>query len=227
MANILIFGGTRGTGLEAARALTERGDTVTAAVRESSDTAELTALGVSSVTADVFSPESVGAVFAAGSFAAVVISLSGKRGEAQRPDREGVKVIVAAARGQGVKRIIMVTAIGCGDSRSAVAPKVLEVLGEVLAVKTDAEEFLMSADVDATIVRPGGLANDAASGTGVLTDDHMTMGVINRSDLGALVADCIADTSTIGGIYHAVDPEITWQAPLQRGEDLPPGSNKG
>ena len=115
-------------------------------------------------------------------------------------------------------------AIGCGDSKAAVAPKVLEVLGEVLAAKTEAEEFLMSAGVAATIVRPGGLTDDPASGTGVLTDDHMRMGVINRADLGALVADCLGDDATIGGVYHAVDPEITWQAPLQRGEDIPAGS---
>jgi len=219
MANILIFGATRGTGLEAARALTARGESVTAVVRESSDTTDLTALGVTSVNADIFSPESVAGVFAGGSYDAIVLSLSGKRGEVQRPDREGVRVIVEVAREYGVQRVVMVTAIGCGDSRGAVAPKVLEVLGEVLAVKTEAEEYLMSAGVAATIVRPGGLTDDPASGTGVLTDDRMTMGVINRSDLGALVADCLADASTVGGIYHAVDPEITWQAPLQRGED--------
>ncbi|NND53876.1 MAG: NAD(P)H-binding protein [Gammaproteobacteria bacterium] len=221
MTKVLIFGGTRGTGLEAARELAARGEHVTAVVRESSDTAELDALGAATVTADIFSAESVSGVFAAGSYDAVVLSLSGKRGEEQRPDREGVRVIVEVAREFGVKRVVMVTAIGSGDSRDAVAPKVLEVLGEVLAIKTEAEDFLMGAGVDATIVRPGGLADAPASGTGVLSDDHMTMGVINRSDLGALVADCITDNATIGNVYHAVDPEIKWQAPLQRGEDVP------
>ena len=62
----------------------------------------------------------------------------------------------------------MVTAIGCGDSRAAVAPKVIEVLGEVLAAKTEAEEYLMATVPAATIIRPGGLANDGASGTGEL-----------------------------------------------------------
>ena len=47
------------------------------------------------------------------------------------------------------------------------------------------------------------------------------MGVINRADLAQLTVSCIDDDTTIGMIYHTIDPEITWQAPLQRGEDLP------
>jgi len=51
------------------------------------------------------------------------------------------------------------------------------------------------------------------------------MGVIHRADLAQLTVDCIDDDATIGRIYHTVDPEITWQAPLQRGEEL--GDKKG
>ena len=79
----------------------------------------------------------------------------------------------------------------------------------------------MAAGVDYTILRPGGMTSDPASGTAVKTTDRMTMGVINRADLGRIVADCIDDPGTVGEIYHTVDPEITWQAPLQRGEDSP------
>lgn len=217
---ILIFGATRGTGLEAARALRATGNAVTAVVRESSATTALDALGVDTVVADIFSPESVAAVFAGGHYRAVVLSLSGKRGETRRPDRDGARIIVAAAKASGVTRVLMVTAIGCGDSRAAVAPKVLEVLGEVLAVKTEAEDELMHADVDATILRPGGLTDEPSSGTAIRTEDHTVMGVISRADLGALVAECVADPATIGKVYHAIDPAITWQAPLQRGEDV-------
>lgn len=222
--SVLIFGATRGTGLEVARALVAAGTAVTAVVRESSDTAELDALGVRSVPADIFAADSVGNVFAAEAVGAVVMSLSGKRGEPRRPDREGVRVIVEAAKAAGVDRILMVTAIGCGDSRAAVAPKVLELLGEVLSIKTEAEEYLLQASVAATILRPGGLTDGPASGTAIRTDDHTVMGVITRADLGALVAECVHDSATIGRVYHTVDPEITWQAPLQRGQDIPPRS---
>jgi uncharacterized protein YbjT (DUF2867 family) len=220
-ASILIVGATRGTGLEVARALRATGNQVTAVVRESSDTAALDALGVSTVVADIFSLESVAAVFSGQNYGAVVLSLSGKRGEARRPDRDGVRIIVAAAKASGVTRVLMVTAIGCGDSRAAVAPKVLEILGEVLAIKTEAEDELMQAGIEVTILRPGGLTYDPSSGTAIKTEDHSVMGVISRADLGDLVAECLADPATIGRIYHAIDPAITWQAPLQRGVDIP------
>jgi uncharacterized protein YbjT (DUF2867 family) len=49
------------------------------------------------------------------------------------------------------------------------------------------------------------------------------MGVINRADLARLVVECLDDPLTAGKIYHAIDPAIQRQAPLQRGEDLPGG----
>jgi len=217
--HVLIFGGTSGTGLGAAQTLVERGTPVTVAVRESSNTQPLQELGVPTVIVDVFSPDSLRQVFSDGDYSAVIISLSGERGVEQRADREGAMLIMDAARESGVRRVLMVTAIGCGDSRVAVAPKVIEVLGEVLAAKQVAEEYLMAADLDATILRPGGLTNDPASGTAIKTSDHTVMGVANRADVGRLAADCIADPTTVGEIYHTVDPEIKWDAPLQRGDD--------
>ncbi len=218
---VLIFGGSRGTGLEVARVLRSRGDAVTVLVRESSDASELEATGANVVRGNALEPEAVERAFASGQFRAVVNSLGGKRGETPRPDIEGTRLIVEAARDAGVRRVVMVTAVGAGDSQVAVAPKVLEVLGEVLAQKTLAEEILQNSRLDYTILRPGGMTTDPASGTAVLTEDHTRMGVINRADLGALVVQCIDDESCIGKIYHAVDPEITWEPPLQRGEDLP------
>lgn len=217
--NILVFGATRGTGLEIAGILAYRGDAVTAVVRPSSDGSELEGLGVGVVAGDAMDEDSVDRAVGGGSYRAIVVSLGGRRGE-PRPDLVGVKYIVDAARRHGVRRILMITAIGCGDSKAAVAPKVIEVLGEILAAKTEAEDYMMQAGLDATILRPGGMTSDPASGTAIRTDDHMVMGVINRADLARLTVDCLDDDATIGGIFHTVDPEITWQAPLQRGEDL-------
>ncbi len=218
---VLIFGGNRGTGLEAARALREQGDAVTVLVREGSDVTALEAIGATVVRGDALDAEAVARAFSSSHFRAVVNSLGGKRGETPRPDIEGTRNIVKAARDTGVRRVVMVTAAGAGDSKVAVAPKVLEVLGEVLAQKTRAEEILQNSGLDYTILRPGGMTTDPASGTAILTDDHTRIGVINRADLGALIARCIDDDSCVGKIFHAVDPEITWEPPLQRGEDLP------
>lgn len=216
---VLIFGGTRGTGLHVARLLRARGDAVTVLAREGSDAGELEAIGATIVRGNALDPTGVDAAFAAGPFRAAINTLGGKRGETPRPDVEGTRQIIRGAKQAGVSRVLMVTAIGSGDSRSAVAPKVLEVLGEVLAQKTVAENDLQASDLDWTILRPGGLTNEAASGTAIRTEDQQRMGVIHRPDLAALVVDCIDDATTIGRIYHTVDPDITREAPLQRGED--------
>jgi len=217
--HVLIFGGTRGTGFETARLLRERSKPVTVLVRIGSDASALEALGATVVRGNALDGKDVDAAFSSGQFTAAVNTLGGKRGELPRPDIEGTKQITAGAKRAGVMRNIMVTAIGAGDSQAAVAPKVLEVLGEVLNMKTEAENILQESGLDYTILRPGGMTNDPASGTAIKTDDHNRMGVINRADLAALVVDCLSDDATIAKIYHTVDPEITWDAPLQRGDD--------
>jgi uncharacterized protein YbjT (DUF2867 family) len=219
---VLIVGGSRGTGLEVARLLERRGEAVTVFIRPTTDMAELLRLKVKLFRGDVLDPRSVQGAFASGSFRAVINTVGGKRGE-PRPDYHGTRNVVDAAREAGVQRHIFVTAIGAGDSRSAVGPKVLQFLGPVLEEKTLGENYLMASGLDYTILRPGGMTNNPASGTAIRTEDRNVMGVINRADLARLVVDCLDDPLTIGKVFHAIDPAIKEAAPLQRGEDLPGG----
>lgn len=219
---VLVVGASRGTGLEVCRRLAARGDAVTAAVRATSDTGALAALGIPCHTADVLDPASLTALFAAGPYRAVIDTVGGKRGE-PRPDHVGTRNLVAAATVAGVRRFVFVTAIGCGDSRGAVGPRVIEFLGPVLDEKTLGENVLMASALDWTILRPGGMNHDPASGTAIRTEDRTVMGVISRADLAQLVVDCLDDAATIRRVYHTVDPTIRQAAPLQRGEPLPGG----
>ena len=215
---ILLFGATARTGLDVARLLRERGEAVTAAVRETSDTSALKALGVDLVMADGLDADAVDRAFASGEFRAVVSTIGGSRKDPRRPDFESAKNIVDSAKRHGVPRMLLVTAIGAGDSRDALAPTAWKFLGPVIELKTQAEEYLMASGLDATILRPGGMRSEAATGTAIKTDDHSVMGTINRADLAALVVGCLDDDATIGRIYHTIDPEIDELPPLQRGD---------
>jgi uncharacterized protein YbjT (DUF2867 family) len=215
---ILLFGATARTGLDVARILRERGEPVTAAVRESSDRTGLEALGASLVVADGLDADAVNRAFASGKFRAVISTIGGSRKDPRRPDFESTRNIVDAAKRHGVKRVLLVTAIGSGDSRDALAPTAWKYLGPVIELKTQAEDYLMASGLDATILRPGGMRSEAATGTAVKTEDHTVMGTINRADLAALVVECLDDDTTIGRIYHTIDPAIDELPPLQRGD---------
>jgi uncharacterized protein YbjT (DUF2867 family) len=217
---VLILGGTRGTGLEVAKILAGRGDPVTVLVREASDASALESLGVNIIRGNALDQAAIDEAMGSGEIGAAINTLGGKRGEPPRPDIDGTKNMITGAGKAGIKRVLLVTAIGAGDSQAAVAPKVLEVLGQVLDMKKIAENALIDAGLDYTILRPGGMTSEPASGTSIRTEDHGVMGVISRADLALLVVDCLDDDTSIGRIYHTVDPAITREAPLQRGEPL-------
>ncbi|MCC5793410.1 MAG: SDR family oxidoreductase [Chromatiales bacterium] len=219
----LLFGATRGTGLELARLLAARGEPVVALARPGSDSSALADTGAELVTGDVLDPAAVAAAFAVAPVDAVICTIGGRRGQVPRPDHAGVRNIVAAADHAGVRRLVLVTMIGAGDSASAVSSRVHEVLGEAIREKTAAEACVQASALDWTILRPGGMTFDPATGTAIMTDDHAAMGVITRADLARLVVECLDDPSTIGRICHTVDPEIRWVPPLQQGAALPSG----
>lgn len=204
---VLVFGGNRETGLEVVRTLLAKGEKVTVMVRPTADAGAAKALGAAIVTGDALDPSTVKAAFASAKFRAVVSTIGGKRGE-PRPDYEGVKNIIDAANAAGVKRMVLVTAIGTGDSAKAVSDAVHKVLGAVFIEKGKGEDYLMGSGLTYTIIRPGGLRSGGQTGNGMLTEDRMTGGTIYREDLGKLVADAIDDTKTFNKVFHAVDRDM-------------------
>lgn len=214
---ILVFGASQGTGLEVTKLLAGRNEPVTAFVRETSDRDVLDRLGVSIAVGNVLDADSVDAAFASGPFRAVISTFGGKRGE-PRPDVDGTVNIVEAAKRHGVGRMLMVTMVGAGDSFDVMAENTRKFLGPIAEMKTQAEDHLMNSGLDATILRPGGMRSEPATGSAIKTEDHTVMGMIHRADLAALVIESLDDDATIGKIFHTHDPEIKELPPLQRGE---------
>jgi uncharacterized protein YbjT (DUF2867 family) len=216
---VLVFGGNRDTGLEVVKTLVAKGDKVTVFVRPTSDVAELKRLGVATATGDALNLDDVKRAFATAKFRAVVSSLGGKRGE-PRPDYIGTKNIADAAKAAGVTRIVIVTAIGTGDSAKAVSEQTQKVLGPVYAEKVKGEDYVKASGLVFTIVRPGGLRDDPPTGNGMLTEDVTVGGDINRSDLGQVTAGVIDDPKTFNKVYSAVDKNRIAAAPMVPSQEL-------
>lgn len=216
LADVIVFGGTRETGLETVKALIAKGENVTVMVRPVSDTAALKALGpkVTLVTGDAMSLDDVKRAFASGTFRAAVSSLGGSRGQQPRPDWEGNRNVTDAAKAAGVKRLVQVSAIGVGDSIVAVSEETIKFLGPVYAEKIKAEDHLKASGLTYTIIRPGGLTDGPPTGNGMLTEDVRLGGDIHRSDLGKVVADSIDDPKAANKVYSAMDKNRVSTSPL-------------
>ncbi|MDH3739837.1 MAG: SDR family oxidoreductase [Alphaproteobacteria bacterium] len=201
---VIVFGATRNTGLEVVKILRARGEPVTALVRPTSDRSELEALGVDLVEGDAMDPASLAEAFEGQKIRAVVTTIGCLNCEPP-PDYEGNRNIAEAAKAAGVKRMLLVTTIGAGDSADTPPFVSRAVLQKILPMKTKAEEHLKGSGLDYTIVRPGGLMSKPPTGNGFLSEDVKTFGFIFRADLAQLIVACLDDPNTIGKTFAAAD----------------------
>jgi uncharacterized protein YbjT (DUF2867 family) len=214
---ILVLGGTRGTGLEVVKILKERGEDVAVLARPVSDPAEAQRLGARIIRGDALNAGDVSAALATAQFRGVVSTLGGRRGEDRRPDFEGNRNAIDAARAAGARRFVLVTAIGASESYDAMPWLPRQLFKELTAEKTAAEGYLRASGLDYTIIRPGGLLRkEGRGGHAYLTEDVRAFSWIRRADLALLAVQALDDPKAIGKAYHAFDPERTrfWTIPL-------------
>jgi len=213
---VLVIGGTRATGLEVVRQLRARGDEVVVLARPTSDASAAEALGARIVRGDAMNPADLQAALASGRFRAVVSTLGGTNLDGPRPDFDGNRNAVDAARLAGVNRFLLVTVIGAGDSYPAAPWIARRILDEVIVEKTKAEDYLKTSGLQYTIIRPGGLLPKEAQGRAYLTADTGSMSWIRREDLARLTVQALDDDRAIGQTYHAFDPDRTrfWSIPM-------------
>ena len=207
--NILIFGATKGTGLETAKLLSARGDSVTAFVRPSSDITAIKSTGSTLITGDALEPGDVQKAFEGKSYDAILTTLGCFKCESP-PDYIGNKNIFEAARASGNTRIVMVSTIGVGESDAGIPWISKRMLKDIIALKSQAEDALKTSGLEYTIIRPGALKNAEPTGKGLLTQDPTVIGVITRPDLAGLIVESIDSSNTIGKIYSAMDKEMVW-----------------
>ena len=208
-----MVGGTRGVGFEIVKALVAKNEYVTVMARASSDTAALKAMNttfINIVEGDALDAEKVKTAFTAAPFRAVISTLGGRKGD-YKVDLEGNKNVIDATVNAGLDRMILITALGAGDS-NAVQPWYVTFAEKwfmkgYFAAKTAAEDHLMASGIDYTIIRPGMLAEDSAkpSEPSLTETAPVTITGITRADLGKLVAGTVEYRATFKKTYAAVD----------------------
>jgi len=202
---IFVIGGTRATGFQVVKRLVERGENVTVLVRPTSDLSNLEPLGVTTVVGDALDPDSLKAAMTSGQFRMVFSSLGGKGPDGEWVDVPGTKNAIDAAKSAGIPNFFLVSTIGAGDSKDALPWYFKLILRSAIKRKNESEAYLFDSGLDYTIVRPGGLTDDAETGTGTLTEDRSIMGFISRAELGRLIVEAIYDPSSVNQIYSAAE----------------------
>ncbi len=199
---LLVFGASRGTGLEVVRQARARRQPVSAMVRAFS--AELERLGVAQYIGDCLDRERVRTVCEICEADAVVCTVGSSRAE-RSADGEGAINVIDGAEEAGIRRFVMVSSLGAGESRAYASDALLQAIGDILEEKTRAEEHLNASGLDATILRPGGLVNDPPDKGGVLIERPDVHGYVSRRELASLILGCVDNSDTIGRAYSVID----------------------
>jgi putative NADH-flavin reductase len=186
---LTIFGATGGTGVQVLQQALAAGHTVTILAR---DPAKVTTQNphLTVVAGNVLNQSDVEKALAQ---AETVVCTLGNTGN--NPDdvvSAGTQQIVNAMQRRGIKRLIVVSSLGVGDSKNQV-PFFFKVLAATVLRKTmkdkEAQEALVRASgLDWTIVRPGGLTDGPRTGSYRFgMDASLTAGRVTRADVADFI----------------------------------------
>ncbi len=218
MQNIFLAGSSRGVGREIAKLLLENEPpsvNLKVLLRNPTYAVELEALGAKVMFGDALNYADLESSLHGSAVDVVITTMGGlpsDRGE--RADCEGNKNLIDAAVKVGVKKFILVSSIGSGNSVVAIAPQVLLTLGAILKEKEKAEQHLVASGLIYTIIRPGGLKSEVATGNAVLTEDPTVAGIIHRADVARLVFDCLNSDRANNKVFSAIDRNMSFK-PLE------------
>jgi len=207
---IFLAGASRGVGREIAQCLVEQGLQVKALLRTAAAQAELEAMGISVVFGDALNVEDVERAMLGDSISTVISTIGGLPKDGVRADYLGNKNLIDAAVKAGVQKFILVSSIGSGNSESAIPPQALATLKDVLAEKEQAENYLVASGLTYTVIRPGGLKSEPATGNGLLTADPRIAGTIHRADVAQLICRCLNSEKANNQILSAVDRQMLY-----------------
>ncbi|MEB3830055.1 SDR family oxidoreductase [Phormidium sp. CCY1219] len=209
-SNIFIAGASRGLGLEIAKCLRGKQIPVKALLRSADAAPGLEAMGIKVVMGDALDRARMEQVMQEEPLQAVISTIGGLPKEGQRADYLGNKNLIDAASQVGVKKFILISSIGSGNSKNALSETALETLGAVLAEKEKAESHLINSGLIYTIIRPGGLKSEPPTGNGVLTENTTVSGIIHRADVAQLVCACLGSDAANCKVLSAIDREMAF-----------------
>ena len=195
MSRILVFGGHGKVARLLEPLLVERGDTVTAVIRNPEHEADVAATGATPLVADVeaFDLDRVRDLVAGHD--AVVWSAGAGGGDPRRTyavDRDAAIRTMDAAAAAGVPRYVMVSWIGSRPDHGVDPESSFFAYADA---KLAADQYLQGSGLNWTILGPGSLTLEPP--TGRISLDVPGTAEVSRADVAAVIAATLVDDTTI------------------------------
>jgi uncharacterized protein YbjT (DUF2867 family) len=199
MSRIVIIGGHGKVALHLARILTEQGDgenSVTSVIRNPDHADDVGATGAHPVVADIEHLDTGALADLLAGHEAVVFSAGAGGGDAARTyavDRDAAIRVIDAAGQSGVRRFVMVSYFGAGPDHGVPEDNSFYPYAEA---KAAADAHLRATDLDWTVLGPGSLTLDPATGR-IAVGAEAEKGSVSREDVALVAAATLSDDSTI------------------------------
>lgn len=179
--------------------LLSKGHHVRGIIRKEEQAGDLRELGIEPVICDMEKTEDLtGAV---GEADAVLFAAGAGPGSgAERKwsvDRDGAIKLIEAARDNGIRRYLMISAMGLDQPRGS------EVFRVYLKAKAEADEALRDSGLDYTILKPGRLTDEPGTGR-VTLGSNLERAEIPRQDVAAVLAEVLENPGTVGHTFDLV-----------------------
>ena len=206
MKSLLIFGAGSGAG---ALLLKEVGNDykITLMIRNPEKAAAIDIPGVNIIHGDAADINIVEqACRAAGPNATIVSTMGG-----EAANYIGHRLIIDCAEKFGLKRMLMVTSIGCGDTWPTLSDRAKAAFGQAVREKSLAEIWLQTSQLDYCIFRPGGLKDGPATHKAEALQNQEVHGLVHRHDVALLIAQKLQAAEFGNQIYSVIDPTLEFK----------------
>jgi uncharacterized protein YbjT (DUF2867 family) len=210
--DVAIAGAHGKVGRRLARRLSARGDSVRGLIRNPEHAGDVEADGGEPVECDLeLAPVDEVAAAIAGADAVVFAAGAGPGSGAERKlsmDRDGAIKLLEAARAARIERYVIVSSVGAESP-----PEGDEVFSVYLRAKAEADRALAAGDLAWTILRPGHLSDDPATGQ-VLIQTEPVRGDVSRDDVAAVLEAVLHAPRSAGKTLYVTGGEIPLEEAL-------------
>ncbi len=183
--------------------LAGRGDRARGLIRNLDHAADIEAIGATAVGADLenLDPDAIGRAIAGADAVVFAAGAGPGSGPARKRtvDYGGAVKLIEACRLANVSRYLMISAMGVRDPAAHGAQ-----MQPYYEAKLEADEALTASGLDHTVVRPGRLTDEPATGLVEIAPRLDHGGEVPRDDVAAALLACLDEPGTIGAEFDLI-----------------------